>query len=149
MSNLVILHGHVGKVPEEKVTTSGAKFARFSFATTETWKDSTSGEKKTKTEWHQIVAWGAMADRVIKGIDKKGKELNIFGKIEYTQKDDPNNAGKKLNFTNIKLTSFEYCGKRDENSSYSAPDPDPGRDANYSDDVPVLSTDSDDGEIAF
>jgi single-strand DNA-binding protein len=148
MSNMVLLHGHVGKAPEEKTTTSGKKFARFSFATTESWRD-TEGNKKSKTEWHSIIAWGPLGDRVMKGISK-GKELNLVGKIEYTPMPDPANPGKnKGSYTNIKLTTFEYCGKKNDGDGGSnTPDPDPGRDA----DVPDTPLDNDvplDDEIPF
>ena len=54
--NKVILVGNLGRDPEVKTTESGAKYARFSLATTESYKDK-SGEKKDRTEWHKILCW--------------------------------------------------------------------------------------------
>jgi single-strand DNA-binding protein len=128
--NKATLHGYVGRDPELKMTQGGVAFARFSFATTEVWKDK-EGNKQSKTEWHQIVAWGPLAERAEKNI-KKGQELLIEGKIEYQQVPDKDNPEKKVTFTNIKMSNFDFCGKKDGNSGNSRPDPDPGRDANYS-----------------
>lgn len=112
-------HGHVGKDPELKTKEGGTALCRFSFATTETWLDKDK-KKQSRTEWHQIVCWGALAERAAKFITK-GKELLIEGKIEYQQVDDKNNPGKKITFTNIKMINFDFCGKND-NSNYR-PDP--------------------------
>lgn len=111
--NEVTLHGHVGKDPELKMTNGGTQLCRFSFATTETWTDKEKG-KQTKTEWHNIVVWGKQAEIVEKYV-KKGKELIIKGKIEYSSVEDKE-TNKKTTYTNIKMASFEFCGKN-ENSS--------------------------------
>ena len=55
--NKVILVGHLGKDPEVKKTNNDAKYARFTLATTENYKDKVSGEKKEITEWHNIICF--------------------------------------------------------------------------------------------
>lgn len=137
MLNEVKLHGHVGADPKDKATTTGNKFARFSFATTETWKDKATGEKRSKTEWHQIVAWGSWADRVLKNV-KKGQELLVTGKIEYIA--DKEHPG--VTYCNIKLSNFEFCGKKKDSANRSEmPEPDPGRDEIPDPPEPVLVDD--------
>ena len=80
--NKVTLLGNVGKDPEIKTFQNGGKVANFSLATSESWKDKTTGEKKTATEWHNIVFHGdglvGLAEKAI----KKGSRLHIEGKLE-------------------------------------------------------------------
>lgn len=129
--NKVSLHGHVGKDPELKNTQQGKPFARFSFATTENWKDA-DGKKQSKTEWHQIVAWGKLGENVAKLV-KKGQELILEGKLEYQTVADKDNADKKVTFTSIKLTTFDFCGKKENGGSGNyQPDPEPtGNESSY------------------
>lgn len=92
-------------------------------ATSETWKDP-SGEKKSKTEWHNIVAWNKLAEVVGKNF-KKGMELFITnGKIEYTKGKNPADESKEITYTHIKMLEFDFCGKKgDGNGGYGTPDP--------------------------
>lgn len=116
-TNKCYLHGFVGKDPEFKTLPDGNSLARFSIATTENWKNK-AGEKQSKTEWHNIAAWGKQAETVQKFV-KKGQELLIEGKIEYTQ-----NKDTKVWYTNIRLIVFDFCGKKGEGTGgYSTPDP--------------------------
>jgi len=59
--NRVILLGRLGKDPEQRFTSSGVAFTRFSLATDETWKDS-GGKKRERVEWHNIITWRKLAD---------------------------------------------------------------------------------------
>lgn len=86
MVNKVILVGTVGKDPEIR-NTQNSKVATFSLATNETYKS--NGEKKTVTEWHNIVIWGKLADVVEKYV-KKGNHLYIEGKLSTRTWDDNN-----------------------------------------------------------
>ena len=61
--NKVIIIGNLGRDPEIKYTQSNVPVANFSVATTESWKDKTSGEWQEKTEWHRVVAWRHLAER--------------------------------------------------------------------------------------
>ena len=120
-TNKAILHGFVGKDPELKMTPGGVALCKFSLATTETWKN-TAGEKQQKTEWHNIVAWNKQAETIEKLV-KKGTELVIEGKIEYTSVEDKDRPGKKLFFTSIRMEKFDFCGKKQEGGYSAAPDP--------------------------
>ncbi len=79
LRNKVQLIGNLGNDPEIITLESGKKLAKFSLATNESYKDA-SGEKQTKTDWHNLVAWGKTADIIEKYITK-GKEIAIEGKL--------------------------------------------------------------------
>ena len=85
--NKVILVGNLGKDPEVRHLESGAAVANFSLATSETYKDKTSGERKTITEWHNIVLWRGLAEVAEKYL-KKGDSIYVEGKIRSRQWED-------------------------------------------------------------
>lgn len=78
--NKVILVGRLGKDPEVRNLESGATVANFSMATTETYKDKTTGERKEITEWHNVVLWRGLADIAAKYLHK-GDQVYIEGKL--------------------------------------------------------------------
>ena len=78
--NKVILVGRLGKDPEVRNLENGATVANFSMATTETYKDRTTGERKEITEWHNIVLWRGLADIAAKYLHK-GDLCYIEGKL--------------------------------------------------------------------
>ena len=108
--NKVMLIGNLGKDPELKKTPQGTDVARFSLATTETWKNA-QGEKQSKTEWHNVVVWGKQAETAEKYL-RKGKQVMIEGKIQYREYTDQ--AGIKKNFCEIRCESFIMLGRADE-----------------------------------
>jgi single-strand DNA-binding protein len=79
MKNKVQLIGNLGNKPEIKTTETGKKLARFSIATSETYRNA-KGDKVTETQWHNLVAWEKMAEIVEKYLDK-GSEVAIDGKL--------------------------------------------------------------------
>ena len=88
LRNRVQLIGNVGNTPEVLTLESGRKFARFSMATNESYKNA-KGEKVTDTQWHDIVAWGKTAE-LIENYVPKGKEIGVEGKLtnrSYEDKD--------------------------------------------------------------
>ena len=88
LKNKVQLIGNVGNAVEIKNTESGKKLARFSIATNESYRN-TKGEKVTETTWHNLVAWGKVAELAEKLL-QKGTEVVIEGKLtnrSYTDKD--------------------------------------------------------------
>ncbi len=80
--NKVILIGNVGKNPEIRRTTAGDPVASFSLATTESWNDRNSGERKEKTEWHNIVVFNKGLVKVIENYVEKGTKLYIEGQLQ-------------------------------------------------------------------
>ena len=85
--NKVILVGNLGKDPEVRHLESGAAVANFPIATSETYKDRNSGERKTITEWHNVVLWRGLAD-VAERYLKKGDQVYIEGKLRTRQWED-------------------------------------------------------------
>ncbi len=78
--NKVILVGRLGKDPEVRHLESGAAVANFSMATSETYKDRTTGERKEQTEWHNVVLWRGLAEVAEKYL-KKGDMIYVEGKL--------------------------------------------------------------------
>lgn len=89
MVNKVILLGFLGQNPEVTTTASNIKVARLRLATSESFKDKATGEKKTTTEWHTVVLWRQVAEIAEKYLHK-GSMVYIEGKLstrEWTDKD--------------------------------------------------------------
>lgn len=91
MVNQIILVGRLGKDPEVKTVSSGKMVAKFSVATTESWVDR-DGQKQNSTEWHNIVAWGRMAE--ICG-DKLGKGSQVYIEGKQTSRSYEDRNGNK------------------------------------------------------
>jgi len=88
--NRAILVGRVGRAPELRATPQGIPVAHFSLATTETWKDKATGERKERTEWHRVVAFNKLASFVGNYITQ-GRLLLIEGRIQSRDWMDKNN----------------------------------------------------------
>ena len=80
--NKVILVGNVGNDPEVRTFGNGGKVANLSLATSETWRDRQSGERKEKTEWHRVAVFGEGLVGVIERYVQKGSKLYIEGKLQ-------------------------------------------------------------------
>ncbi len=88
--NKVILVGNVGQDPEIRTTGDGREIASFSLATSESWKDKSTGEKRDKTEWHRLVIFSQGLVGIAKSYVKKGTKLYIEGSLQtrkWTDKD--------------------------------------------------------------
>jgi len=120
MVNKVILIGRIGKDPDIKTFDNGGKMAKFSLATTEKWKDKTSGETKERTEWHNIVVNGKGADIVEKYV-KKGGQLYVEGEIRYREWTDKED--KKHLVTEIHAQSMELLGEKQKEQKAEAEQP--------------------------
>jgi len=108
LKNKVQLIGNLGNKPEVQTTDAGKKIARFSIATNEIYKDS-NGEKITETQWHNLVAWGKVADIAEKYLDK-GSEVVIEGKLvnrNYNGKD-----GNKKFITEVQVNEMLLLGEK-------------------------------------
>ena len=80
--NKVILIGNLGKDPEIKSFSNGGRIANFSIATSESWKDKATGERKERTEWHNITVQGDGLVGVVERFLKKGSKIYIEGKLQ-------------------------------------------------------------------
>jgi single-strand DNA-binding protein len=107
LKNKVQLIGNLGNAPEVRNTESGKKLVRFSIATNEQYKNA-KGEKVTETQWHNLIAWGKVADIVEKYLTK-GTEVAIEGKLinrNYMDKE-----GNKKYITEIQVNEVLMLGK--------------------------------------
>ena len=107
LKNKVQLIGNLGNAPEVRNTESGKKLVRFSVATNEQYKNA-KGEKVTETQWHNLIAWGKVADIVEKYL-VKGTEVAIEGKLinrNYMDKE-----GNKKYITEIQVTELLMLGR--------------------------------------
>ncbi len=102
--NKVTLIGNLGKDPDIRSTSDGREIASFSIATSESWKDKVTGEKKDKTEWHRIVVFTEGLVGLVKNYIKKGSKLYIEGQLQ-TRKWVDNNGQEKYT-TEIVLQGF-------------------------------------------
>ncbi len=88
--NKVILVGNLGKDPEVRSFQNGGRVANFSVATSESWKDKATGERKDKTEWHKVEVYNDRIVDVVEKYLKKGAKVYIEGALEtrkYTDKE--------------------------------------------------------------
>ena len=145
--NRVILIGNVGQNPEIKSTQDGKKIANFSIGISESWKDKNSGERKTKTEWVNIAAFGNIAS-VIESYVKKGSKVYVEGSLQTNNYTDAN--GVKKSATKVVLQGFNSTiqlldGKKDGEVSQHAIDKGNG----YAPESNHVEEDADDGFPPF
>tara|TARA_B100000029_G_scaffold161026_1_gene156963 strand:- start:2982 stop:3437 length:456 start_codon:yes stop_codon:yes gene_type:complete len=103
--NKVQLIGRLGADPEVKQMVNGKNVARLSLATSQTWKDRNSGEKKEKTEWHRIVVFNEGLVNVVQQYLKKGAQVYIEGQLS-TRKWKDDQTGQDKYSTEIILQGF-------------------------------------------
>ena len=116
--NKVILIGNLGKDPELRYTPGGQPTASFSLATTERWNDK-SGKRQEHTEWHNIVAWGKLAELVNQYL-KKGRSAYIEGRINTRSWDDRD--GNKKYKTEIVASQVHFLSSGGAPQANSAAD---------------------------
>ncbi len=112
--NKVILVGNLGKDPEVRYLEGGTAVANFPIATSENYTDRSSGEKKTITEWHNVVLWRGLAEIAEKYL-KKGNQVYIEGKLRTRKWQDKD--GHDRYTTEIVGDSMQMLGRKDDNSS--------------------------------
>jgi len=107
--NKVILVGHLGKDPETRYMTNGEAVANITVATSESWKDKTSGEKQEKTEWHRVTFYRRLAEIAGEYL-KKGSQVYIEGRLETRKWQDK--EGKDRYTTEIIANEMKMLGSR-------------------------------------
>ncbi len=111
--NQVQLIGRLGQDPEVKYLPNGDAVCNLSLATSEKWKDKTSGEQKEKTEWHRIVLFGKLAEIAGQYL-KKGALVFFQGKIETRQWEKD---GEKRYTTEIRANQMTMLGGKDDGAA--------------------------------
>ena len=102
--NKVILIGNLGKDPEVRRLNSGDQVVSFSIATSETWRDKASGERKERTEWHNIVIFNENLGKIVEQYCKKGSKVYIEGQLQTRKWQDQSGADRYT--TEIVLQRF-------------------------------------------
>ena len=115
--NKVTLIGNLGADPVKREA-NGITVASFSVATTETWKDKTTGEKKEATEWHRISAFGKLAEIMLQYL-KKGSQVYIEGKLKTSkyQKDGVDHYSTDIVADEMKMLGGKPSGDGSQGSS--------------------------------
>ena len=103
--NKVLLIGRLGADPEIKEMVNGKSVARLSLATSQSWKDKNTGEKKEKTEWHRIVVFNEGLVNVVKQYLKKGAQIYIEGQIS-TRKWKDEKSGQDKYSTEVVIQGY-------------------------------------------
>ena len=102
--NKVILIGNLGKDPEIRTLQSGTKVANFTVATSETWNDKASGERKEKTEWHRVVIYNERLADIAERFLRKGRKVYLEGALETRKYTDQ--SGQEKYTTEVVLKNF-------------------------------------------
>ena len=102
--NKVILVGNLGKDPEIRRTQDGRPIANLSIATSETWRDKGTGERKEKTEWHRVVIFSEPLCKIVEQYLKKGAKVYIEGALQTRKWTDQ--AGVEKYSTEVVLQGF-------------------------------------------
>tara|TARA_B100000029_G_scaffold103236_1_gene93706 strand:- start:127 stop:585 length:459 start_codon:yes stop_codon:yes gene_type:complete len=147
--NKVLLIGRLGADPEVKQMVNGKSVARLSLATSQSWKDKNTGEKKEKTEWHRIVVFNEGLVNVVQQYLKKGAQIYVEGQLS-TRKWKDEQSGQDKYSTEIIIQGFNSSltmlggggrGIQNENTSKSI--------SKNSDDVSQIEQNDLDDEIPF
>jgi single-strand DNA-binding protein len=148
--NKVLLIGRLGADPEIKQMVNGKNVARFSLATSQTWKDKNTGEKKEKTEWHRIVVFNEGLVNVVQQYLKKGAQIYVEGQLS-TRKWKDEQSGQDKYSTEILIQGYNSSltmlgggsgGIQNDNTSQAIS-------KNSDDKSQVQQNDLDDDEIPF
>ena len=129
--NKVILVGNLGADPEVRYMSNGEAVANVRLATTESWKDKNSGEKREVTEWHRVVFYRKLAEIVGQYL-KKGSSVYIEGRIRTRKWQDK--EGQERYTTEIEATEMQMLGGRQSAASSS------GGEAEYGGSMPSSSS---------
>ena len=120
--NKVLLIGRLGADPEIKQMVNGKSVARLSLATSQSWKDKSTGEKKEKTEWHRIVVFNEGLVNVVQQYLKKGSQIYVEGQLS-TRKWKDENTGTDKYSTEILIqgynSSLTMLGSSSQNNNFT------------------------------
>jgi single-strand DNA-binding protein len=141
--NKVLLIGRLGNDPEVKQMQNGKSVARLSVATSESWKDKSTGERKEKTEWHRVVIFNEGLVGVVQKYLKKGAQVYIEGQLNTNKYTDTN--GQEKYSTQIVLQGYNSSLTMLDGKNSSSGDSKKLEGSQLpSDDMPDISQDPDD-----
>jgi single-strand DNA-binding protein len=113
--NKVLIIGRLGRDPEMRYTPSGRPVTTFSIATSRSWNTS-EGERRTETEWFNVVAWGSLAE-ICKQYLNKGQQVYVEGRLQTRHWED--SEGQKHTATEIVANEMIMLGERREPNNHS------------------------------
>lgn len=116
--NKVIIVGNLGRDPETHYSTGGSAITNITVATSESWKDKSSGEKQEKTEWHRICFFGNLAEIAGEYL-QKGSQVYVEGKLQTRKWQDKDGQDKYT--TEVIANEMKMLGARPEGAKDSAP----------------------------
>jgi single-strand DNA-binding protein len=147
--NKVLLIGRLGADPEIKQMVNGKNVARLSLATSNTWKDKNTGEKKEKTEWHRVVIFNEGLVNIVQQYVKKGAQVYIEGQLT-TRKWKDEKAGIDRFSTEVVLQGFNssFTILSNRNNQIDSTQEPPTEKSSLPNDEPIKPNDLDD-EIPF
>ena len=102
--NKVILVGNLGRDPEIRTLNSGDRVANFSLATSESWRDRSSGERRERTEWHRVVVFNDNLVKVVENYLRKGSKVYVEGALQTRKYQDQ--SGQEKYSTEVVLQKF-------------------------------------------
>ena len=117
--NKVMLIGNLGNDPEVRSTQDGRSLCTFSIATTESWKDKNSGERRDKTEWHRIVIFNEGLVRIAEQYLKKGSKVFLEGQLQTRKWEDKDGIEKYS--TDIISDNFTFVGSKSDSTDTFSP----------------------------
>ena len=147
--NKVILVGNLGQDPRVSNTQSGAKVVSFSLATTDTWRDKVSGERKDRTEWHRIVIFSTgLADTAERYL-RKGSKVYLEGSLQTREWDDQKRYTTEVVLQNFNSTLVMLDGRGGDGAPAGAGDIYDSSAASGWDNTPAAGTDVVDDDVPF
>jgi single-strand DNA-binding protein len=139
--NKVILVGNLGQDPEVRYMPNGNAVANVSIATSETWKDKSSGEQQERTEWHRVVFFRRLAEIVGEYL-KKGSKIYVEGRLQTRKWQDKNGQDRyttEIVADQMQMLDSRGGGSADFDNRGAAPSnsaPPPPQDEGFDDDIP-------------
>ena len=121
--NKVLIIGNLGRDPETKYMPSGDAMTTIAVATTESWKDKQTGEKKEPTEWHRVTFFGKLAEIAGQYL-KKGSQVCIEGSLrtrKYTDKDGVEKYATDIKADSMLMLGGKQSGSAQDDSGYNPP----------------------------
>lgn len=144
--NKVILIGNLGKDPETRYLPSGSAVANVTLATNESWKDPQSGEQQERTEWHNVVFFGRLAEIAGEYL-RKGSQVYVEGSLRTRKWQDKNGADRYT--TEVVARDMQMLGARGAAGSDYAPDQAAERAQPPTREQPKAAADEFDDDIPF
>ena len=147
--NKVILVGNLGKDPEIRYTADGRAIANITVATSETWKDKSSGQQQEKTEWHRVVIFGNLAEIAGEYL-RKGSQVYFEGKLQTRKWQDQSGQDKYTTEVVVDINGqmqmlggrsggggdTSFGGQQQQKPQNQQPQPAPAMDDDFDDDIP-------------